>query len=376
MKMEKIGLTGLLIGAAALLTACTHTPMAYKSPISATPPTGQVAVSQAVNILDASDSGEMMFAESKSTFESVVGVMPDGDYSAGQIVFGGFERDSTEVMSFDRDGLEASAKDSSFLGGATQIFEVIDVDLTESIGEAPGRAAIVLISDGLATDYVGRSDADGRTLDAARSLVASRDGDTCFHTIQTGNDPAGAALLQELAGVSGCGTFRNASALGSAAALTAFSEEVYIDVTSAETDRDADGDGVLNSVDACPNTLRDARVDSRGCWTLRGIRFASNSADLAGDSTSSLKEDLDVLRANPNVRIRIDGHTDSDGAAEHNVGLSERRAAAVRDYFVEKSGLAADRFDIKGFGESDPIAANDSSANKRKNRRVELTIVD
>ncbi len=376
MKMEKIRLTGLLIGAAALFTACTHTPMAYKSPISATPPSGQIAVSHAVNILDASGSGEMMFVESKSTFESIVGVMPDGDYSAGHIVFGGFERDATEPMNFDRDGLAASAKDSSFLGGTTQIFEVIEVDLMESIGAAQGRAAIILVSDGLATDYVGRSDADGRALAAARSLVASRDGDTCFHTIQTGNDPAGASFLVELAGVSGCGTFRNASALGSAVALTVFSEEVYIGVVSAKADGDADGDGVLDSVDACPNTLRDARVDSRGCWTLRGIRFASNSADLAGNSTSSLQEDLDVLRANPNVRIRIDGHTDSDGAADYNVGLSERRAAAVRDYFVEKSGLAADRFEIKGFGESNPIAANDSSANKRANRRVELTIID
>ena len=57
-----------------------------------------------------------------------------------------------------------------------------------------------------------------------------------------------------------------------------------------------------------------------------------------------------VLEANPGVRIRVDGYTDSDGSAAYNQSLSERRAASVRDYLVS-AGLDADRFEVKGFGE-------------------------
>ena len=66
----------------------------------------------------------------------------------------------------------------------------------------------------------------------------------------------------------------------------------------------------------------------------------------------------------------------STGTTAHNQNLSERRAASVRDYFVNEGGLAASRFQVKGFGESQPIAPNDTPANKRINRRVELTIID
>ena len=377
MKMDRIRLGGLLVAALALATACAHTPMSYKTPISATPPSGSLGVSQAVNLFDASGSSEVTFPESKATFESIVGVMPNGRYSAGNIVFGGFDREATGLSEFNRGKLAAAAKNAPFLEGSSPIFEVIQDDLAGSIRGTSGRAAVVLISDGLATDYVGRDGADDMTVEAARRLVSSRSGDTCFHTIQTGNDPAGASFLRELASVSGCGSFRNASSLNSAAALQDFSSAVYLGGASAPmAEGDSDRDGVVDSADACPNTLRNARVDPRGCWTLQGVSFAVNSADLAGDSRSILKEDLAVLRSNPAVRIRVDGHTDSDGAEAYNMSLSERRAAAVRDFFVKDGGLQADRFEIKGFGESAPIAPNDGRANKSRNRRVELTVLD
>jgi OOP family OmpA-OmpF porin len=377
MKMQRIRLGGMLIAALALATACAHTPMPYKTPISATPPSGRLAVSQAVNLFDASGSREMSVAGSRATFESIVGVMPNGRYSAGNVVFGGFDRESTGMSEFSRGKLAASAKNAAFLEGSTPIFEVIQGDLAGSIRGTSGRAAVVLISDGLATDYVGRSGVDDMTVEAARRLVGGRPGETCFHTIQAGNDPAGAALLRSLSDVSACGSFRNASSLNSAAALQQFSREVYLGGEAAPpADGDSDRDGVSDSADACPNTLRNARVDARGCWTLHGIRFAVNSADLAGDSKTILKEDLAVLRSNPGVRIRVDGHTDSDGSEAYNMSLSERRASSVRDYFVEEGGLQPGRFQIKGFGESAPIAPNDGAANKRRNRRVELTVID
>lgn len=381
-KRYRIRAGGLMIGAMMLLMGCAHAPMPYKAPIAASPPSGNVAVSHAVNVLDASGSHETLFADSRATFESIISVMPNGSYSSGSVVFGGFDREATGQSRFDRGVLAASAKNATYLEGASPIFDVIENDVAGAIGDSSGRAAVVLVSDGLATDYVGRGGVDGRAIDAARDLASSRSGETCFHTIQVGNDPAGASFLESLAGVSSCGSSRNAASLSSAGALQQFSRDVYLGgaapraKAAPKSGADSDRDGVLDSADACPNTLKNARVDSRGCWTLSGIRFATNSDTLAADSSSTFEEAVAVLRSNPTVRVRIDGHTDSDGSADYNQSLSERRATAVREYFVEEGGLDRDRFEVKGFGESSPAVPNSGAENKRRNRRVELTVIN
>ena len=75
-------------------------------------------------------------------------------------------------------------------------------------------------------------------------------------------------------------------------------------------------------------------------------------------------------------RVRIEGHTDSRGSDEHNLDLSERRAAAVREYLIGEGGIAPERLESQGFGETVPIADNDDSDGRAVNRRVEFVIVD
>ncbi len=367
--------------AIAFLGACASAPIPYKTPVSVTPPSGQVAVSQAVTLLDASGSNELIFADSKATLESLVAAMPNGRYQAGDIHFGGNKREIVPIAAFDRAKLASAAKDASFLGGSTPLYSVIEDELAAGIGEGSGKAAVVVISDGLATDYAGRSGADQRTIDAARALASSRGGQLCFHSVQTGDSAEGGALLKSLSQVTPCGSYRTAASLGTASALQQFARTAYLgaapkprETPVAATNVDSDGDGVLDPLDQCPGTLRQAPVDARGCWTLKGLRFAVNGAAIDPQS-ADLRDTLAVLRANPGVKVRIDGHTDSDGAAAYNQDLSQRRAKAVRDYFVAE-GLDASRFEVKGFGETKPVAKNDSRENKRKNRRVELTIVD
>lgn len=373
------------VGIALAVGACASPQIPYQQPVVATPPTGEVVVSQALTILDASGSQEGLFAEGKATLESLVSIMPEGDYRAGELYFGGAKRESTGLPAFDRASLGRFANEATYLRGTTPIFDVLENDVTDTIGTDSGRAAIVLISDGLATDYAGHPRASERTVEAARAIVASRSGETCFHMIQSGDSPAGAALLQQIAEVSDCGSVRNASTLTNTAALQQFSRDVYLGnaptpapspTPPVAAAADSDSDGVADPKDSCPNSLKQARVDSRGCWTLRDLKFAVNGAEIDIDLTAQLREDLAVLAANPEVRVRIDGHTDSDGSAAYNDSLSSRRAAGVRDFIVNKGGLDADRFEVKGFGESKPLAPNDSPSNKRLNRRVELTILD
>jgi len=368
--------------ATVLLGACAKNPIPYKQPIDVTPPSGEIAVSQAVTIFDASGSHAELFPDGKATFESVVASMPDGTYEAAQIQFGGADRASTGLAGFDRGSLATAARNAAFLEGSSPLYSIFEEDLVEVIRDGSGRAAVVVISDGLATDYAGRGGVQERTLLAAREVMEARGGEVCFHTVQSGTVDEGGAFLRELSEVTDCGSFRTASSLGSAAALEEFSRTVYLSDGSMMQETvvaleipDTDGDGIVDPDDACPNTLRRARVDGRGCWTLRGLRFAVNGAAIESGFEAGLREDVDVLQANEDVRIRIDGYTDSDGAAAYNQSLSERRAQSVRDYLVA-AGVSGDRLTIKGFGESNPIAPNDSASNKRLNRRVELTIVD
>ena len=236
-------------------------------------------MSQTVNLFDSSGSTEALFAEGKAALESIVGVMPNGSYSAGHVHFGGFKREATGMAAFNRSTLATVAKDAAWLEGTTPIADVIATDLAGLIGGSAGRAAVLLISDGRATDYAGREGMGDGAVASALALAKGRSGETCFHTIQTGDDPTGAATLQAIANVSTCGSFRNVSTLASASALQQFSRDVYLGAGPAPAPLatapgDADGDGVLDPNDACPNTLRGARVDGRGCWTLQGLRFA------------------------------------------------------------------------------------------------------
>lgn len=369
-----------------LLAGCATAPPPYKQPVRVSPPSGRVAVDQSVTIFDASGSQSELFSDGKATLESIVAAMPNGTYQAGHVHFGGYDRETTGVGRFDRGTLARAAKDAAYLQGTTPLFAIVENELAETIGGTSGKAAVVVISDGLVTDYAGRDRGAERTLDAARELVAGRKGQTCFHTVQTGDAPEGAAFLKSLAGVTNCGSARSAASLDSANALQAFSRSVYLGgapapapkprpTPVASTIPDSDGDGVVDPQDACPGTLKQARVDARGCWSLRNLRFAVNAATIEPGFEQSLEEDIRVLKANPGVRVSIDGHTDSDGSAAYNKGLSERRAASVRDYLVTR-GIDRDRLEVKGYGESKPAVPNDSAANKRRNRRVELTVID
>jgi OOP family OmpA-OmpF porin len=145
-------------------------------------------------------------------------------------------------------------------------------------------------------------------------------------------------------------------------------------------ERDDDGDNVVNHLDACPNTRPNAPVDARGCEIgstveLRGVNFASSSDRLLTGAEQVLDDAIDWLKKNPHLIVEVAGHTDSDGAAPANLGLSERRAYTVRDYLIN-GGIGEARLTARGYGESEPIEDNSTTEGKAENRRVELRILN
>jgi len=143
---------------------------------------------------------------------------------------------------------------------------------------------------------------------------------------------------------------------------------------------DGDGDGVCDTADQCPDTPAGARVDAAGCdcnYNMQ-LQFALNSAQLHPSDYAKLDVILPVLK-NPKLGAvggEVSGYTDSTGTAEYNLALSQRRAQAVADYYRSKGVNLDNRFIVKGYGEADPIASNDTKEGREQNRRVVLRRTD
>lgn len=102
---------------------------------------------------------------------------------------------------------------------------------------------------------------------------------------------------------------------------------------------------------------------------LRNVFFEPTSAALEGRSKSELLQLTKLLENNPTMRIQINGHTDNVGTAEENLALSQARAESVRQFLINQ-GIDANRLKAKGFGESKPIASNETKAGRALNRRT------
>ncbi len=105
---------------------------------------------------------------------------------------------------------------------------------------------------------------------------------------------------------------------------------------------------------------------------LTGSAFEKGSHKLSRDASRVLKETASVLKKYPHEKVIIEGHTDSSGTTEFNRTLSEERAKTAMSYLVKVEGIPAERFIMRGFGESVPVATNDNSQGRELNRRVEI----
>jgi outer membrane protein OmpA-like peptidoglycan-associated protein len=107
---------------------------------------------------------------------------------------------------------------------------------------------------------------------------------------------------------------------------------------------------------------------------LRGVNFDFDKSNIRPDARPILDEAIRVLKAEPDIRVRIEGHTDSIGTEQYNLRLSQRRADAVRQYLIN-GGIAASRLEAVGKGESNPVASNDTADGRAQNRRAELIVL-
>jgi outer membrane protein OmpA-like peptidoglycan-associated protein len=131
-----------------------------------------------------------------------------------------------------------------------------------------------------------------------------------------------------------------------------------------------DEEGFEKSLTFGPDQLRDA-LEKDGKVILYGILFDLDKASLKQDSDKQLQHIVTLLINNPDLKLEIQGHTDDQGSADYNLDLSMRRAETVESY-LSLFGIEPGRLVARGYGETQPVASNDTEEGRAENRRVEL----
>ena len=165
-------------------------------------------------------------------------------------------------------------------------------------------------------------------------------------------------------------------------------------VSSTGCPIDVDRDGVCDGLDQCPGTPSGVQVDAKGCpppapappaptfipeakkeLVLERVYFETDSAKLKPESAVTLDKVAASLKDFPDVKIQVAGHTDSSGSDAHNMKLSEARASSVMNYLI-MHGVPPQMLSSKGYGETEPVADNNTKDGKAQNRRVGLRRLD
>ena len=178
----------------------------------------------------------------------------------------------------------------------------------------------------------------------------------------TGSDPQGQAL-------SWSWDFGDGTRADSQNARHTYAKPGHYTARASATNADglsAQGRATVHVSDAAPAVTR--RI------VLRGVHFDFDRAAIKPAAEAVLFQASEILKKNPELRIQVAGYTDSTGSAAYNQGLSERRASSVKGWLAAH-GISAGRLDAVGFGESMPVADNDTEVGRAQNRRVELNVL-
>ena len=332
-------------------------------------------------VLDASSSmedfynGNPKFVLGKAIAERLNLTIPELGQTAGFRSFGHHDdvsKNLTELWygmdTYSTQGFEAGIDKVTKPGGFSPMGRAIE-GVTADLKDLPGvHNAVVIISDGLDME---------ETLAQVQALKDQFGSSVCFYPIQVGDSPEGKAFLQEVARIGNCGFLSSADDLIAGDNMAGFVEKAFLTKRAVKEPvkemvrKDTDGDGVYDDEDQCPGTPMGAKVNAVGCWTLENVLFDFDKSEIKAEAYPLLDDVVAILKKNPAMNVELQGHTDNIGSKAYNMGLSMRRADAVKAYLAGK-GIMTKRMTTKGYGFSKPVALNGTDFGRSLNRRVEI----
>jgi OOP family OmpA-OmpF porin len=330
-----------------------------------------------VIIMDASmtmgSEGQKNLQSTKNFVSSVNQSIPtDLNMNGGLRTFGHSVKQSKNLTDlvygmtkYTRSGLQQGLDSVKYAGGNSPLPAALDA-AAKDLASAQGNSAVIVVSDGL--QMAGAPAAAQRLKEQLGSKV-------CIYTVWIGDDAKGKVLLDKVAQAGQCGSSATGADLASSSAMAAFVEKVFLTKKMAKGPcPDSDGDGVCDDRDKCPGTLPGVMVDKDGCalkFTLQ-IEFDFDKADIRPEYHSKIAEAAAFVKRYPDTQILVAGHTDSTGDAAYNKTLSMKRAESLENYLAENFGVSKKQLHPRGFGQSRPVASNDTKDGRQQNRRVEF----
>ena len=348
----------LSIASAGLLAACAVAPFTPTSFTAKNLDTSAYAakVEAFVVLMDASASmtnayhGRQKFYVAKDVVTHMNQTIPELGYMSALAGFGTISCDNKEVATVvygpathQRAGFSNGLSMLSCAGGSTSMSQGINVG-GGALRAGLGKVALILVSDfGIFNKASVIAAADKLKTDYGNRL--------CIHTIKVGNYSGSDDLIAALAGVNSCGSSMDADSLASPAAMADYVTDVLLKPAGV------------------------AVVKYEKSTLSASALFDHDKSILKEAGMAELRELDQSIRARGTevVDINVIGHTDSDGTEEYNMGLSLRRATAVRDYLVNQ-GIDSSIIDTSGEGESNPVASNATREGRAQNRRVEIYV--
>ena len=297
-------------------------------------------------------------AESKDLLNCLNNTLPDNfDVGAGMRGFGPFYSEKGLIYGmtgYTKDGLNGAIQSFTGTGGVTPLANAItyagyDLLHTPGLTDMPGPTAMILFSDGLNTDAP----------DPAAAAAAIKDmygSNICIYTVLLGNDPKGKANMDQIAGAGKCGYATDSATIGSAQGMDKFVTDIFLKKAPPKPKPK-------------PVPVVKKKPVEKISYTLY-IEFDFDKDMVRPQHHNDVKKIADTLAKYSEANVKLSGHTDSIGTDAYNMDLSKRRANMVKKYLETVFKVKASRISTVGYGESKPIASNDTSEGRQRNRRV------
>jgi len=312
-------------------------------------------------------SGTMKGAEfdtAREVVQRMILTIPDLKLKSGLRSFGFVLGDQTYMLygMADHDKAKYIAAMPGFAGEGTSPLGDSILAAGSDLKGTIGQCALIVVSDGIPT--IEPSTLSGpKAAEAVKKQYGQR---LCIYTVHVGNNADGKEIMDRIAKAGECGFATRAGDIMSPQGMANFVQKVFLEK------------GAPPPAPPPPPPPKPAppppapKVIDR--LTLQ-VLFDFDKATITEAGQKELEKAVTFVKKYPDAKVEVDGHTDSIGTHEYNQKLSERRAAAVREYLIKQAGVDSSKITAVGYGETKPVADNKTAAGRAKNRRVEILIL-